>query len=140
MGHFDQIPSGRPNGFHLGPKDAWKGNQPSRRVFRPELFAIWAPRRLGDWVWTQDGGMTGDKKIVGLWRDSAANQAADNAAPAAATGPDTLAAPAAAAPAAPDSLAMSSLNAANEADDVAAPARMTGRRSGRVRSCRLMSP
>src|SRR3546814_12146493 len=68
MGHFDQIPSGRPNGFHLGPKDAWKGNQPSRRVFRPELFAIWAPRRLGDWVWTQDGGMTGDKKIVGLWR------------------------------------------------------------------------
>src|SRR3546814_18390891 len=69
-----QIPSGRPNAFHLGPKDAWKGNQPSRRVFRPELFAIWAPRRLGDWVWTQDGGMTGDKKIVGLWRDSAANQ------------------------------------------------------------------
>src|SRR3546814_4179149 len=99
MGHFDQIPSGRPNGFHLGPKDAWKGNQPSRRVFRPELFAIWAPRRLGDWVWTQDGGMTGDKKIVGLWRDSAANQEADNAAPADATGPETLAAPEAAAPA-----------------------------------------
>src|SRR3546814_14161316 len=33
------------------------------------------PRRLGDWVWTQDGGMTGDKKIVGLWRDSAATRA-----------------------------------------------------------------
>ncbi len=45
MDHFDQIPSGRPNGFHLGPKAAWKGNQPSRRVFRPELFAIWTPRR-----------------------------------------------------------------------------------------------
>src|SRR3546814_13685111 len=82
MGHFDQIPSGRPNGFHLGPKDAWKGNQPSRRVFRPELFAIWAPRRLGDWVWTQDGGMTGDKKIAGLWRDYGANQEADSGAPA----------------------------------------------------------
>src|SRR3546814_2619596 len=41
MGHFDQIPSGRPNGFHLGPKAPWKGNQPSRRVFRPDLFAIW---------------------------------------------------------------------------------------------------
>src|SRR3546814_2962028 len=45
MGHFDQIPSGRPNGFHLGPKGPWKGNQPSRRAFRPDLFAIWAPRR-----------------------------------------------------------------------------------------------
>src|SRR3546814_3592450 len=29
MGHFDQIPSGRPNGFHLGPKGPWKGNQRS---------------------------------------------------------------------------------------------------------------
>src|SRR3546814_1225498 len=45
MGHFDQIPSGRPNGFQLGPKGPWKGNQPSRRAFRPDLFAIWAPRR-----------------------------------------------------------------------------------------------
>jgi len=45
MGHFNQIPSGRPNGFHLGLKAAWKGSQPSRRVFQPDLFAIWAPRR-----------------------------------------------------------------------------------------------
>src|SRR3989344_7250645 len=45
MGHFGQIPSGRPNGFHLEPKAAWKGNQPSRRTFRSDLFAIWAPRR-----------------------------------------------------------------------------------------------
>src|SRR3546814_2429855 len=29
----------------LGPKGPWKGNQPSRRAFRPDLFAIWAPRR-----------------------------------------------------------------------------------------------
>src|SRR3546814_9116402 len=66
--------------------------------------------------------MTGDKKIVGLWRDSAANQEADNAAPADATGPETLAAPEAAAPAERDWLDMSSLNEAEEAADVAAPA------------------
>src|SRR3546814_4182383 len=83
------------------------------------LFRSWAPRRLGDWVWTQDGGMTGDKKIVGLWRDSAANQEADNEAPADATGPETLAAPEAAAPAERDWLDMSSLNAAEAAEDVA---------------------
>jgi hypothetical protein len=40
MGHFDQIPQGRPNGFHLGPNAARKGNQPFQRVFRPDLFAI----------------------------------------------------------------------------------------------------
>src|SRR3546814_14955244 len=34
MGNFGQIPSGRPNGFPLGPKAACKGTQPSRRVFR----------------------------------------------------------------------------------------------------------
>ncbi|MGQ2936077.1 MAG: hypothetical protein ACT6QT_01335 [Sphingopyxis sp.] len=62
MGHFDQIPSGRPNGFHLDPKAACKGNQPSRRVFRPDLFAIWAPRRRRNGVrtlilrWLMDGG------------------------------------------------------------------------------------
>src|SRR3546814_12762421 len=37
MGHFGQIPEGRPNGFHLGPKAAWKGTQPSRRALWPEL-------------------------------------------------------------------------------------------------------
>jgi hypothetical protein len=45
MGHFGQILSGRSNGFHLGPKDACKGKQPLLRVFRPEMFAIWTPRR-----------------------------------------------------------------------------------------------
>src|SRR3546814_860744 len=54
MGHFGQIPSGRPNGFHLGPKAACKGNQPSRRVFQPDLFAIWAPRRRCNRVRTLD--------------------------------------------------------------------------------------
>ncbi len=66
--------------------------------------------------------MTGHKKIVGLWRDSAANQEADSAAPAEATGPDTLAAPEAAAPAERDWLDMSSLNATEDADDAAPPA------------------
>src|SRR3546814_12358392 len=66
--------------------------------------------------------MTGDKKIVGVWRDSAANQEADSGAPADATGPETLAAPETAAPAERDWLDMSSLNEAEEADDVAAPA------------------
>jgi hypothetical protein len=47
VGHFGQIPQGRRNGFHLGPKAAWKGNQPSRRAFRTDMFAISAPR----WRW-----------------------------------------------------------------------------------------
>src|SRR3546814_846656 len=52
MGHFDQIPlslnwGGRPDGFHLEPKAACKGNQPSRRAFRPDIFAIWTPRLRG---------------------------------------------------------------------------------------------
>ena len=54
--------------------------------------------------------MTGEKKIVGLWRDSAANQEADSAASAEATAPETLAAPEAAVPAERDWLDMSSLN------------------------------
>lgn len=47
MGPFGQIPAGRRNGFHLGPPRAWKGNQPSRRAKRPDLFAIPPPRRRG---------------------------------------------------------------------------------------------
>ena len=46
-GHLDQIPQGRWNGFHLEPKSAWKGNQPSQRPFRPYMFAIPSPRRYG---------------------------------------------------------------------------------------------
>src|SRR3546814_8418775 len=65
--------------------------------------------------------MTGHKKIVGLWRDSAANQEADCAAPAEAVAPETLAAPEVAAPAERDWLDMSSLNEAEDAD-VAVPA------------------
>src|SRR3546814_6790671 len=60
--------------------------------------------------------MTGHKKIVGLWRDSAANQEADCAAPAEAVAPETLAAPEVAAPAERDWLDMSSLNEAEDAD------------------------
>jgi hypothetical protein len=44
LGHFGQIPAGRPNGFHLEPKGAYKGNQPSLRALWPDMFAIWTPR------------------------------------------------------------------------------------------------
>jgi hypothetical protein len=44
MGHFGQIPQGRPNGFHLEPKAACKDSRSSPRVFRPDMFAIWAPQ------------------------------------------------------------------------------------------------
>jgi hypothetical protein len=47
LGHFDKIPAGRPNGFHLDPQCACKGNQPSPRALRPDMFAIRAPR----WRW-----------------------------------------------------------------------------------------
>ena len=53
--------------------------------------------------------MTGEKKIVGLWRDSAANQEADSAAPADVAAPETAPAPQAEAPAERDWLDMSSL-------------------------------
>ena len=66
--------------------------------------------------------MTGEKKIVGLWRDSAANQEADSVTPAEATAPETSAAPEAAAPAERDWLDMSSLNDAEDAEDAPSPA------------------
>jgi hypothetical protein len=47
MGRSGQIPQGRRNGFHLDQIFAWKGNQPSRRAKRPDLFAISAPRQCG---------------------------------------------------------------------------------------------
>jgi hypothetical protein len=47
MGHFGQIPSGRQNGFHLEQKFPWKGNQPSRRKFPSDMFAILPPRWCG---------------------------------------------------------------------------------------------
>jgi hypothetical protein len=62
--------------------------------------------------------MTGEKKIVGLWRDSAANQEADSAAPAEATAPETVAAPETAAPAERDWLDMSPLDDAEAVDEV----------------------
>ncbi|HMT48296.1 MAG TPA: hypothetical protein PKE59_14250, partial [Novosphingobium sp.] len=46
-GHFSQIPQGRRNGFHLGRKFPWKGNQPSLRTFPSDMFAIPPPRRCG---------------------------------------------------------------------------------------------
>lgn len=56
--------------------------------------------------------MTGEKKIVGLWRDSAAIQAADSAAPAEVAAPETTLAPDIEAPAERDWLDMSSLDPA----------------------------
>jgi hypothetical protein len=47
LGHFEQIPAGRQNGFHLERKFPWKGNQPSRQEFPSDLFAILPPRRRG---------------------------------------------------------------------------------------------
>lgn len=63
--------------------------------------------------------MTGDKKIVGLWRDSAAIQEADTAAPADAAPPETARPPEAEAPAERDWLDMSSLTDAPDADGIA---------------------
>jgi hypothetical protein len=61
--------------------------------------------------------MTGQKKIVGLWRDSAANQEADSAAPAEAAAPETMVMPEAAAPAERDWLDMSSLSDTETIED-----------------------
>jgi hypothetical protein len=38
---------GRRNDFHLEPTRPWKGNQPSRRAPRPDMFVISTPRRCG---------------------------------------------------------------------------------------------
>jgi hypothetical protein len=69
--------------------------------------------------------MTGDKKIVGLWRDSAANQEADNAAAGETAPPETALAPEAEAPIERDWLDMSSLTDADdglrEADETSVP-------------------
>lgn len=62
--------------------------------------------------------MTGEKKIVGLWRESAANQEADSAAPAEAAAPETIVTPEAAAPAERDWLDMSSLSDTETIEDV----------------------
>lgn len=61
--------------------------------------------------------MTGEKKIVGLWRDSAANQEADSVAPVETAAPETALAPEAEAPAERDWLDMSSLTDAGEMDE-----------------------
>lgn len=66
--------------------------------------------------------MTGEKKIVGLWRDSAANQDANSVAPAETAAPEALAAPEVAVPAERDWLDMSSLNDAEAAGDAPPPA------------------
>jgi hypothetical protein len=44
IGHFGQIRSGRWNDFHLEQKHAWKGIEPSRRAFSPDMFVIPAPQ------------------------------------------------------------------------------------------------
>lgn len=80
--------------------------------------------------------MTGDKKIVGLWRDSATNQETDSAGTAAAAPPETVPAPESAAPGseAPvgrDWLDMSPLTDAEDADAIADDA--NGRRQARDR-------
>ena len=61
--------------------------------------------------------MTGEKKIVGLWRNSATNQEADSAAPTDAAAPESPHAPDIEAPADRDWLDMSSLSGAEEIDD-----------------------
>jgi len=63
--------------------------------------------------------MTGDKKIVGLWRDSAKIQEADGAAQADAAPPETMVAPEAAAPVEREWLDMSPLTAAEDAGEYA---------------------
>ena len=61
--------------------------------------------------------MTGEKKIVGLWRDSAANLETDGAAPAEAVAAETVLAPEAEAPAERDWLEMPPLAEAAESDE-----------------------
>jgi hypothetical protein len=61
--------------------------------------------------------MTGEKKIVGLWRDSAANPEADSAVPAAAEAPETTLAPEVEAPGEREWLDMSSLTEAEATDE-----------------------
>ena len=66
--------------------------------------------------------MTGEKKIVGLWRDSATNQEADSAAPVEATAPDAAPAPEAEAASDRDWLDMTALDDTDETPvDGAAP-------------------
>jgi hypothetical protein len=62
--------------------------------------------------------MTGDKKIVGLWRDSATIQESGTAASADAAPPETARAPEAEAPAERDWLDMSSLTDIPDSDDM----------------------
>ena len=62
--------------------------------------------------------MTGEKKIVGLWRNSAANHEADSAAAAEVTVPESMVAPETAAPAERDWLDMSSLGDTETIDEV----------------------
>lgn len=61
--------------------------------------------------------MTGEKKIVGLWRDSAANQETDGKVPEQAAAPEATPAPEAAPAAERDWLDMSPLAEAESADD-----------------------
>jgi hypothetical protein len=44
MRQIHQIPKGRQNGCHLGPKLPCRRNQPLRRSLRPDLIAILTPR------------------------------------------------------------------------------------------------
>lgn len=61
--------------------------------------------------------MTGEKKIVGLWRNSAANPEADGTEPAEVAAPETMAAPDVEAPADRDWLDMTSLTEAEAIDE-----------------------
>ena len=61
--------------------------------------------------------MTGEKKIVGLWRNSATNQEADSAEPAEVAAPEAAPAPDTEAPTERNWLDMSSLDDAEDIDE-----------------------
>ena len=82
--------------------------------------------------------MTGDKKIVGLWRDSATNQEADSAGTAAAAPPETAPAPESEAAVERDWLDMSPLDDGEDADAIADDANGTPQWRDRIAPAALV--
>ena len=82
--------------------------------------------------------MTGEKKIVGLWRDSAANQEADSKAPDHVATPEAASAPETEAPAERDWLDMSSLTDVEDASEDDGADGVSPRRHDRLAPALLM--